>query len=358
MTTAQYDDRVELVASWPSQMNLAGVADWATRIESLGFDTIHVPETIHDPFTVAALALNATHSITVRTSMVVAFARSPMLTAYAAWDLAKFSAGRFQLGVASQVKGNIVGRFSVEWTEPAPRLADYIRAVRAIFASFETGESLDYSGTHYQFNRLQPYFNPGPLGHAPPTIWTGGVNRRMCELAGEVADGFVCHPTNSHPKVLSSSILPALAVGATAAGRSTGPQVIAGPQPIMAASRSLLGPAAEARRSELAFLYSTPAYRGQLEHFGLEDIGVALSDMARRADWTDLGEHLSDEVMRVVVPQGTYNEIPDVLEQWYAGLCSGIALAVPEHRDDDDALRTLVARCQRITPAPTESGHL
>jgi alkanesulfonate monooxygenase SsuD/methylene tetrahydromethanopterin reductase-like flavin-dependent oxidoreductase (luciferase family) len=36
-----------------------------------------------------------------------------MVTARAAWELARFSGGRFQLGIATQVRGNIVGRFSM-----------------------------------------------------------------------------------------------------------------------------------------------------------------------------------------------------------------------------------------------------
>lgn len=161
-------------------------------------------------FTVAALALQHTKRVTVRTSMALAFPRSPMIIAYAAWDLAKFSGGRFHLGIASQVRGNIVGRFSAQWSEPVARLADYIRALRAIFASFQTGAPpLNYVGPLYRFERLQPYFNPGPLEHPAPQIWTGSVNARMCAMAGgELADGFVCHPTNSHPVVLRSRTLP------------------------------------------------------------------------------------------------------------------------------------------------------
>lgn len=153
---------MEVIASWPASSSLSGVADWAQRAEAFGFDVMHVPETIHDPFTVATLALANTETLVVRTSMVVAFPRSPMVTAYTAWDLARFSGGRFQLGLASQVRGNIVGRFSAEWSEPVARLRDYISAVRAIFASFQSGDELLYEGPHYTFDRLQPYFNPRP----------------------------------------------------------------------------------------------------------------------------------------------------------------------------------------------------
>ncbi len=155
---------MEMVATAPAQMGPGEIGDWAARAERIGYDTIHISETIHDPFTVAAFALQRTTRLTVRTSMVVAFPRSPMITAYAAWDLAKYSGGRFQLGIASQVRGNIVGRFSTEWSEPVARLGDYIGALRAIFHSFQTGADLDYTGPHYRFDRLQPYFNPGPPG--------------------------------------------------------------------------------------------------------------------------------------------------------------------------------------------------
>lgn len=341
---------MEVIASWPASSPLSGVADWAQRAEGFGFDMMHVPETIHDPFTVAALALANTETLVVRTSMVVAFPRSPMVTAYTAWDLARFSGGRFQLGLASQVRGNIVGRFSAEWSEPVARLREYIGAVRAIFTSFQSGAELLYEGAHYRFDRLQPYFNPGPIDTAPPAIWTGGVGPRMCELAGETADGFVCHPTNSHPELLRSSILPAIETGRARVGRSDdGPRIIAGPQPITAATEAELTMVRDERRSELAFLYSTPAYRPQLEMFGLGALSEALSEMAQRSDWADLHRHMTDEVIEQLVPHATYDALPDVLSEWYGGLCDGIVLTIPDDVEPT-TFHSLVERCQAIAP--------
>jgi probable F420-dependent oxidoreductase len=339
---------MEVVASWPASSPLSGVADWARRAEALGFDVMHVPETLHDPFTVATLALEHTETLVVRTSMVVAFPRSPMITAYTAWDLARFSGGRFQLGLASQVRGNIVGRFSAEWSEPVARLREYIEAVRAIFTSFQTGTDLRYEGEHYRFDRLQPYFNPGPIDTAPPAVYTGGVGPRMCELAGETSDGFVCHPTNSHPEVLRSTTLPAIAAGRDRVGRADpGPRIIAGPQPITAATDAEVKAVRDGRRQELAFLYSTPAYRPQLEMFGLGELSEALSGMAQRSDWADLERHMTDEAIEQLVPHGTYADLPDVLAEWYGGLCDGIVLTIPDDADDQ-TYRTLVERCKTI----------
>ncbi len=342
---------MEVVASLPSRLPLAEVGPAARRIEELGFDAVHVPETIHDPFTVSALVATSTTRLVVRTSMVVAFPRSPMLTAYAAWDLAQLSGGRFQLGIASQVRGNVVGRFSTPWTDPVAQLGDYIGALRAIFACFQDGGPLDHVGSHYRFTRLQPYFNPGPMEHPAPEIWTGGVNRGMTLLAGRLADGFVSHPTSSHPRMLRTATLPVLDEGAVAGGRNGRPKVVAGPQPLMAATEGELAAVRDRRRSELAFLYSTPAYRRQLEVFGLEDLGATLSSMAAREDWADLPSHLTDAVIDTLLPQGTYDEIPAVLASWYAGVCDGLVLAVPEPGAADQAFAGMVARCREIPPS-------
>ena len=322
------------MATAPATTGPADIGGWAARVESLGFDTMHVSETVHDPFVVAALALQATTRLTVRTSMALAFPRSPMITACSAWDLARLSGGRFLLGIASQVRGNIVGRFSAQWSEPVARLADYIGALRAIFASFQTGAKLDYVGTQYRFDRLQPYFNPGPLEHPAPQIWTGAVNERMVRMAGEMADGFVCHPTNSHPAVLRAHTLPALG--------ERPPAGVANPQPLINPTPA----ARDRRRSELAFLYSTPAYRRQLEHFGLAELGATLSAMAQRAEWQQMGAQFTDDVLVRLVPQGAIDEIPDVLAQWYAGLVDGLTLTVSDV--DDKQLRNLVQRCRQI----------
>ena len=175
------------------------------------------------------------------------------------------------------------------------------------------------------------------------------MNKKMCVLAGELSDGFVCHPTNSHPLVLTSRTLPSIAEGAWGALRATPtPAVVANPQPMMAANRDALNALREPRRSELAFLYSTPAYRRQLEYFGFGEVGEALSEMARRCEWSDLPKHLTDEVMNRVVPQGTYEEIPTVLTEWYSGLCTGLSLPVPPDDEHDDHLTELVERCKAI----------
>ncbi|WP_282780550.1 MULTISPECIES: TIGR03617 family F420-dependent LLM class oxidoreductase [unclassified Nocardia] len=339
---------MEVVTSLPADTPLSRVAAAVRRIEELGFDTVHISETVHDPFAACALAVEHSSTLTIRTSMVVAFARSPMVTACAAWDLACWSGGRFQLGIASQVRGNVVGRYSMPWTDPVAQLGDYIAALRAIFAAFQHGTPLDHHGSHYHFTRLQPYFDPGPLDTPAPAIWMGAVNRRMTELAGAVADGFVAHPTGSHPRTLLEQTLPTLRAGARGRDRADEPRVVVVPKVVTGRDREALARAREAVRSELAFLYSTPAYRGTLDRLGLGSVADELTAAARAKDWTRLPTILTDESVAELVPQATYAELPELLAERYRGHCHGIALGVPSDPRDDDEFRRLLTRIRAI----------
>jgi alkanesulfonate monooxygenase SsuD/methylene tetrahydromethanopterin reductase-like flavin-dependent oxidoreductase (luciferase family) len=96
-----------------AELPLAAVPAYARRVEQLGFDGIHIPETIHDSLAVALLALEHTTRITARTAVTLAFVRSPTLIAYTAWDLSTLSGGRFELGLGTQIKQNIQDRFGM-----------------------------------------------------------------------------------------------------------------------------------------------------------------------------------------------------------------------------------------------------
>jgi probable F420-dependent oxidoreductase len=320
----------------------------AQRVERLGYDGIHVAETVHDAMAVAMLAAEHTERLTVRTSIVLAFTRSPTLLAYAAWDLSKLSAGRFQLGLGTQIRQNIEDRYGVPFgDDPIGRLRDYVGAVRAAFASFATGQAPSYESPHYSVTRMQPYFNPGPdPATAVPPIYLGGVQRRACELAGAIGDGFVSHPTNSNPRYLVETCLPALATGARATGRDLageGFEMVVGTSVITGASTDAVLTERERQRRLLAFLYSTPAYAPTLELYGWDDLGPRLRDLIRHERWDDLGTVLSDEVLDTLVPCGTFEELPGLLLQRFSALGQGILISPPPDDAHDDAFAAVVA---------------
>src|ERR671911_1534866 len=100
---------------------LKGTDRTARAAEDLGFAGLWTSETKHDAFLPLAIAANETREIELGTSVAIAFSRSPMETAQTSWDLQELSAGRFVLGLGTQVKAHITRRFSMPWVRPVAR---------------------------------------------------------------------------------------------------------------------------------------------------------------------------------------------------------------------------------------------
>jgi probable F420-dependent oxidoreductase len=343
---------MQVVAGMDPRAPLAHIGAHARRVEALGFDALHVAETTNDAFQTCLLALEHTSTLVVRPALALAFTRSPMQVAYSAWSLAGFAPGRFQLGLGTQIKPNIVGRFGVEWADPVERMADYVDAVRAVFTAFQEGGPLHHEGPHYRLTRLQPEFNPGPLEEGPLPIWLGGVNRRACRLAGATADGYVTHPTNSDRRYLGELCLPAIEEGLATAGRDRSDvQVIAGGMVATGRDDAAVDDARKRSRYMLGFLFSTPAYRRTLELHGWEDLGDRLRSMTKEGRWDELEAVVTDEVLDAVVAAGRYDQLAQVLGDRYADLADGVLLHPPTDPADDEVFADAVSRLRAVPAA-------
>ena len=327
---------MKVIAGMSDRIPLSEIGQYAQLVESLGYDILHVPETIHDSMAVALLALEHTTTLRVQTSLTLAFPRSPMLLALQSWDLSQMSGGRFDLGLATQIKQNIEGRFGIPWTSPIRKMNDYVIAVRTAWNSFATGEPFNVDTENYRMNRLQPFFNPGPLPHAGPQLLLGGVNDNAIRLAGEAADWFVTHPTNSHPRFLRDRALPYLNEGLRTAQRNPQDVQVAIAIPyITGPTESTVDQSRESQRAVLGFLYSTPAYRRTLELFGWDDLGAQLQFMTRSGDWSQLGSLMADEVLDALIPAGTWDHLPAVINDWFGGLVDAVLIQPSDDYDEE-----------------------
>ena len=342
---------MKVYAGMDPRLGLPDIVDYARRVEAMGFDGLHVAETVHDSLAVSVLVAEHTERITIRTSVALAFVRSPTLTAYAAWDLAKLSAGRFQLGLGTQIRQNIEGRMGMPWTAPVGRMREYVEALAALYESFRSGGELSYEGEVYRLTRMQPYFNPGPDPDviAPPT-WLGGVNAGMCRLAGELAAGFVTHPTSSDPRYLSEICLPNLLSGAERSGRHRSDvELVVGAVVVAGSSGEEVAAEREHQRRMLAFLYSTPAYRRTLELYGREELAGRLQAMIQQDRWDDLASLVPDELLDTLLPTAPYDELAALLLDRYGTLADGILLPAQDDPAVDDQVAGVVAELQAVT---------
>src|SRR5437588_4885576 len=167
------------------QHDLRRVPEAARAAEAEGYDGIISMENKHDPFLALAVAGAASERVELHTGVAISFARTPMAVAQIGWDIAGSTGGRFVIGLGSQVKGHNERRFSVPWSPPAPRMREYVQALRAIWRTWATGERLSFRGEHYTFTLMTPNFTPQPIDNPNIPIYISALGPAMARVAGE-----------------------------------------------------------------------------------------------------------------------------------------------------------------------------
>jgi probable F420-dependent oxidoreductase len=320
--------------------NIAAYAEQARRLEEIGYDVVVTPEAGHDPFLPLMTIAEHTEKMKFGTAVAIAFPRSPMVTAQLAWDLQRFSGGRFILGLGTQVKGHNERRYSTPWpSPPGPRLKDYVLTLRAIFETFQTNARPSYQGPHYQFSLISPFFNPGanqaPADRVP--IYISAVNRYNCKLVGEVCDGIRMHGFNTM-KYTNEVIIPAIKAGAQKAGRDFSEIDIVGGSFIITGSDEEEVERAKAPvRQQLSFYASTRAYHPVLEVHGWQDVGEQLFRYSMEGKWAEMAQGINDEMLEEFAIIGTYDELVPKIKERYSGVVTtldfGFGVRSPEDHE-------------------------
>ncbi len=307
----------------PVELGAAGLGRAASRLEALGFDLIIASETAgHDPFFPLVLAAEHTRRVRLGTGIAVAFPRSPMVVAQMSWDLQRFSAGRFELGLGTPVKGHNERRYGVAWpSRPGPRMREYLECLRAIFHSFQNRDDPRYyEGEHYKFTMLPPVFAPEPLDDPEIPVQIAAVNPYMSRLGGELADGVFAHPCCT-AKYMREVMLPEIAKGAAKAGRSlTDIDIIGAPIVVTARDEKGLARERELLKQRVAFYGSTRAYHSVFECHGWQDIGERLRAMSLEGKWKEMGELVPDDMAAEFGTIGLVEEIGDLIAERWGGL--------------------------------------
>ena len=299
--------------------DLKAVGAAAQAAEATGFSGISTQENRQDPFLPLAVAAAHTEDLELRTSIAIAFARSPMVAANMSWDLQRASNGNFTLGLGSQVKGHNVRRFSVPWSAPAPRMREYVQAIRAIWDCWKNGTPLDYQGEHYQFSLMTPNFTPEPLDGELPKIQIAAVGPAMMKVAAEECDGVMLHAFCTR-KYLDEVILPKLQQGLNAKGKArTDFEISGGGFVVTGKDDEAVNKMFEWVRMRVGFYGSTPAYWPVFEAHGWQDLGEKLNDMSKKGQWQDMTKEISDDVVHEFCAVGRFDEIEKEISRRFAG---------------------------------------
>jgi probable F420-dependent oxidoreductase len=311
--------------------DIPGIVAEAKAHEADGYDGFWSAETAYDPFFPLLLAAEHTTCIQLGTGITVAFGRSPMQTAYVAHDLHAKSGERFILGLGSQVKPHIERRYAMPWSHPAPRMREYISALRAIWASWDTDEALDFRGDFYKHTLMPPFFKPSPNATAP-AVHLAAVGAGMTEVAGEVADGMLVHAFSTE-RYIREVTLPALEKGLAKSGRTRGDLELSMPAFVVTGrTEEELAEARQGTRDQIAFYGSTPAYKGVLELHGWGDLHVELNKLSRSGRpeaWREMGDLIEDDVLHAFAVVAEPDQVGPALLDRYTGLLDRFSFYAP-----------------------------
>jgi probable F420-dependent oxidoreductase len=163
--------------------------DKARRIESLGFATMVVPDTLQysmSPFEALAAAAAVTTTLRLGTYVVAVDFRHPVMLAKQAATLDFISGGRMELGIGagrpSAASDNAM--LGLSFDAGSVRV-DRLQEALAILKPLLSAETVDFSGKYYTVAKAT--IKPAAVQTPPPFLIAAG-QRRLLMLAARQAD--------------------------------------------------------------------------------------------------------------------------------------------------------------------------
>jgi probable F420-dependent oxidoreductase len=145
-------------------LEAASLESFALRLESLGYESLWVPEFFgREPFSTASFLLARTTRLTVATGIANVYARDALVTAQARHALAELSGGRFVLGLGVS-HPPMAEAHGIPWQPPLRKMTEYL-------------------------DTLEKTQVAAPPPAAPAPIWIAAHGPRLLGLVSARADG-------------------------------------------------------------------------------------------------------------------------------------------------------------------------
>lgn len=320
----------------------ADAIDRARALRDAGASGVFTFEGPHDVFSPLTLA-STVGGLDLMTNVAIAFPRNPIHLAHQAIDHQILTGGRFTLGLGTQIRTQIEKRFGAEFDRPVARMTELVAALRAIFATWTTGERLDFRGEFYRHTLMTPTFTPRDNPYGPPPIYVGALGPRLTRAVAEHADGLLVMPFGSK-RFLNEVTMVSVDAGLTAGGRSRADLAVV-PEVIVSVS-SDTNPDHAATRQLLAFYGSTPAYRPVLDVHGWGELQPELNALSKQGRWSEMGALIDDDVLHTIAACGTPEQVAAHIRDRVSGVSDRVCIYQPGPIAVDslaqivDALRT------------------
>lgn len=160
------------------------LVDFARRAESAGFDELWLWDDSFLPgaYTSAAIALTATHRISVGIGLMPATVQNPLFTAMEITTLARAFPGRFLPGFGHGVASWLT-QIGAAPRSSMTALGETITAIRRLLH----GESVTVHSDIVNLDAVQMQMTPADV----PPLYVGAMREKTFQLAGRVGDGTI-----------------------------------------------------------------------------------------------------------------------------------------------------------------------
>ncbi len=285
----------------------AELAEAARLAEEAGFESVWATEFYDRSATVALAAMaEATRTIELGSAIAYAFGRTPVVLAAEARDLDELSGGRFTLGLGTGTKRMQQDWHGLDGEHPASRMEELVPLLRRLWRLHEG--PVEHEGRFYRLN-VRPTAPPRPPVREQIPIFMAGVNARMIEAAGAVADGLVGHPLFT-PEYVTEVARPALA-------RGNGPPIAGYITTSVSEDR---GAARRNAAAVIAFNSTVKTYRAVHRVGGFEAQADAIREAWSRGDFAAMADAVTDEMIDAMALAGTPDEVRVRFEERWDGV--------------------------------------
>ena len=284
----------------------------AEQAEAAGFHSIWSNELHRTALVPLAAVAARTSRIKLGTGIVLAFVRSPLITALSVLDLDEIARGRLILGLGTGVQRLNEDWHNVHYGRPVPHLRETVQVLRLLLEGVGKGEPMTYQGEYYRLN-VRGYRRPYPPAQPRIPIVLAGVGPLMVRLAGEVGDGWLGHSLSS-PHYLRDVIVPQLLAGLKRSGRTRQdfqicPSLTCAIDPDPREARRIAAGA-------VAFYATVRTYTSFFAFHGFEAALPPIQAAFRKGDIKGMVDAVPDEMVDAYTAAGTIDQVRARLAQY------------------------------------------
>lgn len=306
--------------------SVRAMGELAALADRAGLDAAWAPELYNRSATISVAEMcHRSERCTVGTAIAYGVGRSPLTLAAEARDLDEISDGRLVLGLGNGTKRMISDWHGQDPEAPALRMEELVPLLRDLWRLHE--RPVDHEGRFYRL-RFKPTGEVPPPRREEIPIYTAGVNPRMVETAGRVADGLLGHALFT-TGYLEDVVLPALERGARRNDRDFGSIRVAS---LVIAAVDDEDPERARRQAaaQIAFYSSAKTYAGLLEKCGFGAEGELIRAGFAAGDMEAMVDAVSERMVDAIALAGTAAEVRDAAGR-YEGLLDHLILYAPSY---------------------------